>query len=156
MSCVSGGAWKRVGGVGTKREEGQGGQARRRGRWRRWLVRLFLVGVCVFYGLWVYPFWGWPFRMGSGGRVPRTPAWALECWVWEDDTNTAEAVRELLEGYARHDIPVRTVLIDSPWSTRYNDFQVDTNRYPDPAGPWHSRRRPGIEGGEGCMRVRPC
>jgi alpha-glucosidase (family GH31 glycosyl hydrolase) len=120
--------------VGSKRDEEQGGRPRRQGRWRRWLVRVVLLGVGLFYGLWVYPFWGWPFRGGSEGRVPLTPAWALECWVWEDDTNTAEAVRELLDGYAQHDLPVRTVLIDSPWSTRYNDFQVDTNRYPDPAG----------------------
>jgi alpha-D-xyloside xylohydrolase len=29
-----------------------------------------------------------------------------------------------------HDIPVRTILLDSPWSLRYNDFKVDTGRYP--------------------------
>jgi len=46
--------------------------------------------------------------------------------------NTAEEVLRLLQGYEEHDIPVRTILIDSPWSTRYNDFQVDTDRYPDP------------------------
>jgi alpha-glucosidase (family GH31 glycosyl hydrolase) len=56
----------------------------------------------------------------------------LECWIWEDDANTAAAVNELVEGCERHDLPLRTVLIDSPWSTRYNDFQVDETRYPDP------------------------
>lgn len=66
-------------------------------------------------------------------RVPITPAWALECWVWEDDTNTGEYVLELLKGYEEHDIPARTILIDSPWSTRYNDFIVDEVRYPNPA-----------------------
>ncbi len=66
-------------------------------------------------------------------RVPITPAWALECWVWEDDTNTAEYVLELVKGYEEHDIPARTILIDSPWSTRYNDFIVDEERYPNPA-----------------------
>ena len=38
-----------------------------------------------------------------------------------------------MAGYASHDIPVRTILIDSPWSTRYNDFNIDTTRYPNPA-----------------------
>lgn len=89
--------------------------------------------LAAFYAVWVYPFWGFPFNAQRHTRVPRTPAWALECWLWEDDTNTSAAVEELLAGYARHDIPVRTVLIDSPWSTRYNDFQVDEKRYPDPA-----------------------
>ena len=88
--------------------------------------------VGAFLLLWIHAFWGWPFNGSRHTRVPLTPAWALECWLWEDDRNTAAAVRELLDGYARHDIPVRTVLIDSPWSTRYNDFAVDEQRYPEP------------------------
>ncbi|MDX1284367.1 MAG: glycoside hydrolase family 31 protein, partial [Draconibacterium sp.] len=31
-----------------------------------------------------------------------------------------------------HDIPVRTILLDSPWSLRYNDFEVDEKLYPEP------------------------
>ena len=38
----------------------------------------------------------------------------------------------MLDGYAKHDIPVRTILLDSPWSLRYNDFYIDTNLYPEP------------------------
>lgn len=90
-------------------------------------------GVVGFLLLWAHAFWGFPFQAQRHGRVPLTPAWALECWLWEDDANTAEAVRELLAGYAAHDLPVRTILLDSPWSERYNDFSVDTRRYPDPA-----------------------
>ncbi len=56
----------------------------------------------------------------------------LECWVWEDDQNTADATLELVNGYIEHDFPVRTVLIDSPWSLRYNDFTVDEQRFPNP------------------------
>lgn len=102
--------------------------------WRRLrrLVGVLLVALIAFLGFWVHAFWGWPFNGSRHTRVPVTPAWALECWLWEDDRNTAAAVRELLDGYARHDIPVRTVLIDSPWSTRYNDFTVDEQRYPEP------------------------
>ena len=65
-------------------------------------------------------------------RVPITPQWALECWLWEDDDSTAAAITELLDGYAEHDIPARTVILDAPWSTRYNDFHFDTKRYPEP------------------------
>lgn len=105
-------------------------------RLRRFLkigAALAVLGLLMFWALWVWPFWGFPGNGQRHGRVPLTPAWALECWLWEDDTNTADAVEELLRGYREHDIPVRTVLIDSPWSTRYNDFQVDEKRYPNPA-----------------------
>src|SRR5213079_779315 len=61
-----------------------------------------------------------------------TPRWALECWLWEDDVNTEAYAKELLAGYAKYDLPVRTLLIDSPWSQRYNDFKVDEDRYPEP------------------------
>ena len=64
-------------------------------------------------------------------RVPITPRWALECWLWEDDHSTAAAITELLDGFAKHDIPARTIILDAPWSMRYNDFQFDPKRYPD-------------------------
>jgi alpha-glucosidase (family GH31 glycosyl hydrolase) len=96
------------------------------------LLSGLLLSSFGLYFLWILPFWGFPFNGSRHTRVPRTPAWALECWLWEDDTNTAQAVDELLRGYREHDIPVRTVLLDSPWSMRYNDFQVDESRYPNP------------------------
>jgi alpha-glucosidase (family GH31 glycosyl hydrolase) len=91
---------------------------------------LVLFIIAYFYLL--LPFWGIPFNSQRHGQLPLTPAWALECWLWEDDVNTAAYVDELLDGYAEYDIPVRTILLDSPWSLRYNDFEVDTSRYPNP------------------------
>ncbi len=89
-----------------------------------------LLILAYFYIL--LPVWGIPFNGQRHGRPPLTPSWALECWLWEDDENTAARVDELLQGYKEHDIPVRTILIDSPWSLRYNDYEVDTVRYPHP------------------------
>ena len=66
--------------------------------------------------------------------VPITPAWALGHIVWEDEFNTADAVRRLVDGYLERGIPVNGVIIDSPWSTAYNNFKWDLDRYPDPAG----------------------
>jgi alpha-glucosidase (family GH31 glycosyl hydrolase) len=91
---------------------------------------LFILGLAYFYL--VYPLWGMPFNAQRHGNPPLTPAWALECWIWEDDYNTAEYVDSLLAGYRQYDIPVRTIIIDSPWSMRYNDFEVDTILYPNP------------------------
>lgn len=101
------------------------------------LMQLFafvLLLLCVgTYFYFVFPFWGYPLHGGLKGPVPLTPAWALEPWLWEDDGNTSQAILGLLKEYEERDFPVRTVLIDSPWSTRYNDFAVDEERYPKPA-----------------------
>ena len=101
-------------------------------KWIRNLLMIVLLLFAAVYFYWLYPAWGIPFNSQRHGNTPLTPAWALECWLWEDDVNTATYVDELLEGYKKHDIPVRTIILDSPWSLRYNDFEVDTLLYPKP------------------------
>lgn len=103
-------------------------------RLRIWKITGSILGILLlaWYFLFALPFRGQPFNGKRHGNPPLTPAWALECWLWEDDENTARRVDELLAGYAEHDIPVRTILLDSPWSLRYNDFQVDEALYPEP------------------------
>lgn len=98
----------------------------------KFLIITIVSLLLLAYFYLVYPFWGMPFNAQRHGNPPLTPAWALECWLWEDDVNTAEYVDELLTGYAEHDIPVRTIILDSPWSYRYNDFDIDTVLYPNP------------------------
>ena len=101
-------------------------------------LTLISVLTIIFYFGFAYPFWGTFFNKQRHGNPPLTPAWALECWLWEDDENTAERVDSLLSGYAKFDIPVRTILLDSPWSLRYNDFEVDTVHHPNPKA-WFGR-----------------
>jgi alpha-glucosidase (family GH31 glycosyl hydrolase) len=110
---------------------------KKRGCFVRGLQAVLVLALLVLFVGWLWillPLWGVPFNYARHTRVPLTPEWALECWLWEDDVNTADFVRELVAGYEQYDIPARTVLIDSPWSLRYNDFAVDEERYPDPAG----------------------
>jgi alpha-glucosidase (family GH31 glycosyl hydrolase) len=95
------------------------------------LLSAFLL-MLLYYFCFELTFRGRPFSKQRHGNPPLTPAWALECWLWEDDSNTSGRVDTLLAGYAENDIPVRTILLDSPWSLRYNDFIIDTIRYPDP------------------------
>ena len=64
--------------------------------------------------------------------VPVTPAWALGHIVWEDEFNTRDSLLGLVRQYQEHNIPVDGVIIDSPWSTAYNDFIWDTRLYPEP------------------------
>ncbi len=98
----------------------------------KWLSIAILV-ILLFIWLWVIvPFWGsYPFNFHRYTERTKIPSWVLECWVWEDDVNTAEFTMELVNGYIEHDFPVGVVLIDSPWSLRYNDFTVDEERFPD-------------------------
>jgi len=116
-------------------EASQTNSSKKRG-WAFRAARVFffvlLLLTLLVYLVYVLPFWGVPFNKSRHGRVPLTPPWALECWLWEDDVNTEAYVKELLEGYAKYDFPVRTILIDSPWSWQYNDFKVDEDRYPEP------------------------
>jgi len=63
---------------------------------------------------------------------PITPAWAFGHIVWEDSLNTTIGVTRIIEGYLKRNIPVDAVIIDSPWSTSYNDFEWDTQRYTTP------------------------
>lgn len=64
---------------------------------------------------------------------PITPAWALGHIVWEDSLNNTQGATQLVEGYLERQIPVDGIIIDSPWSTTYNDFCWDSQRYSNPA-----------------------
>lgn len=101
-------------------------------RWKKVLLLTAGILFVIYYFFFAYPFRGMFFNQQRHTNPPLTPPWALECWLWEDDSNTAGRVDTLLNGYAKYDIPVRTILIDSPWSLRYNDYEIDTLRYPDP------------------------
>src|SRR3954467_11858350 len=57
-------------------------------------------------------------------RPPLTPRWAYEPWVWEDEENDADATMSLVDAYRQRDIPVGVVVVDSPWATNYNTFEV--------------------------------
>ena len=61
-----------------------------------------------------------------------TPAWAFRHIVWEDSLNTELGVKTLVDSYLNRNIPVEATIIDSPWSTAYNDFNWDKYRYPNP------------------------
>jgi alpha-glucosidase (family GH31 glycosyl hydrolase) len=64
-------------------------------------------------------------------RQALTPQWAFGVWMWEDDVNTEAAVRDMVNGCRDHDLPLRAVIIDSPWATAYNNFTWDEQRYPN-------------------------
>ena len=64
-------------------------------------------------------------------RPPITPKWALEHIVWEDSVNNQVYSEKLVNLYLEHKMPVGAIIIDSPWSTAYNDFNWNAARYPN-------------------------
>ena len=58
------------------------------------------------------------------------PAWSLGHIIWEDSINTEQGAQRLYDEYAAHQIPVDGIIIDSPWTVSYNDFNWDRQRYP--------------------------
>ena len=95
------------------------------------LIVLTVLALLFVYAYVVFPLWGVPFNAQRHGQLPLVPAWALECWTWECDDISEAALLEHLNGYVDHDFPIRTLLIDCPWATRYNDFTVDKARFPN-------------------------
>jgi alpha-glucosidase (family GH31 glycosyl hydrolase) len=70
----------------------------------------------------------------SPAELPAAPyyKWAHGHWVWNHNSavnqqNTTGIVQEYLE----HDIPVSAVNIDSTWATHFNNFQPNTDKFPD-------------------------
>jgi alpha-glucosidase (family GH31 glycosyl hydrolase) len=64
---------------------------------------------------------------------PITPKWAFEQIVWEDNINKRSSAELLIDLHLKHSMPVGAIIIDSPWSTAYNNFDWDTIRYPKPS-----------------------
>jgi alpha-glucosidase (family GH31 glycosyl hydrolase) len=59
-----------------------------------------------------------------------TPEWAFEPWISKDISNGPDT-DAFVEGFQQRDIPVGVVVLDSPWSTNYNNYIVNDARYPD-------------------------
>ena len=65
------------------------------------------------------------------GRAPLPPRWSLGYhqarWSYENETQ----VRELVEGFKRHDLPLDVVHLDIHYMDGYRVFTVDKKRFPD-------------------------
>lgn len=60
-----------------------------------------------------------------------TPYWGFGHWIWEDQIHTSNTVKYMIDGYSKYNIPVNAVILDSPWSSAYNNYEWDTALYPD-------------------------
>lgn len=61
--------------------------------------------------------------------------WAHLHWAWLKNSDGSQSnVLDLVAGYKNNSIPLGAVNIDSTWATQYNNFEIDTTRFPDFAG----------------------
>jgi len=59
-----------------------------------------------------------------------TPRWAFRPWISKDISDRDDTL-EFVQGFLDRDIPIGTVVLDSPWETHYNTFIPSPTRYPD-------------------------
>lgn len=61
--------------------------------------------------------------------------WAHLHWVWlKNGDGNQQNVTNFVNSWEANKIPVGAVNIDSTWATQFNNFEVDTNKFPDFAG----------------------
>lgn len=61
--------------------------------------------------------------------------WAHKHWVWlQHGSSNQQNSTDLVQGYLDRGIPVGAVNIDSEWATEFNNFEVNTDKYPDLPG----------------------
>lgn len=69
---------------------------------------------------------------GLTGRSPVPPAWAFGLWKSRDVHRNREDVLEDVEKLRRFEIPASVLVIDSPWGTGYNDFNMNREQFSEP------------------------
>jgi len=79
------------------------------------------------------------------GTMPLPPLWGIghhQCrWSYE----TAERVREIRDGYQKHDIPLDAIYLDIHYMKGYRVFTFDRDNFPDPDGLIEELERDGVK-----------
>lgn len=94
-------------------------------RFRASRLRLVLIGGADFVG-----FLNEFTRLSGRPRVP--PAWAFAPWKSRNVHHNREELLADAELTRRHDLPGSVIVIDSPWETSYNNFELNTTQFTDP------------------------
>jgi alpha-glucosidase (family GH31 glycosyl hydrolase) len=59
------------------------------------------------------------------------PEWGYGFWKSRDVHEDREAVLDDYEGFRRHEIPLDAIVLDSPWATQYNSWEINPHQLPD-------------------------
>ncbi|MBA2439296.1 MAG: glycoside hydrolase family 31 protein [Thermoleophilaceae bacterium] len=72
------------------------------------------------------------------------PEWAYGHWKSRDVYEHQSDVEDDVDGYAANDLALDAVVIDSPWETTYNSWEVNPYQFPDFAGMVRRFRATGV------------
>lgn len=81
-------------------------------------------------------------RLTGRPRVP--PPWAFGLWKSRDIHHHADSAYADIRRLRELDIPASVLVLDSPWSTGYNDFVVNQRQFPEPGRMFDEIRRLGF------------
>jgi alpha-D-xyloside xylohydrolase len=70
---------------------------------------------------------------GIVGRAKLPPYWAFAPWKSRNWHPDMAAVYEDIERYRRLGLPASVLVLDSPWATNYNTFEINRLQFTDPA-----------------------
>lgn len=70
---------------------------------------------------------------GLTGRPRVLPPWAFGLWKSRDVHPNQDSVLADIERLRQYDIPASVLVLDSPWETGYNDFEINTSQFADTA-----------------------
>ena len=59
------------------------------------------------------------------------PEWGYGFWKSRDVHEDREAVLDDFYGFRRYEIPLDAIVIDSPWATQYNSWEINPHQLPD-------------------------
>jgi alpha-glucosidase (family GH31 glycosyl hydrolase) len=72
------------------------------------------------------------------------PEWGYGFWKSRDVYEHQDDVVEDYEGMRRHDIPLDAIVLDSPWETQYNTWEINPHQFPDGVGLIRRMRADGV------------
>jgi alpha-D-xyloside xylohydrolase len=79
------------------------------------------------------------------GRTPVPPPWAFGLWKSRDVHHNQDSVLVDVERLRRYAIPSSVLVLDSPWETGYNTFDVNREQFRDPESMFARIRELGFE-----------
>jgi alpha-glucosidase (family GH31 glycosyl hydrolase) len=72
------------------------------------------------------------------------PEWGYGFWKSRDVYEYQDDVLDDLDGLRRHEIPVDAIVLDSPWATQYNTWEINPHQFPDGPGLIRRLREDGV------------
>ena len=72
------------------------------------------------------------------------PEWGYGFWKSRDVYEHQDDVLDDFEGFRRHDIPIDAIVLDSPWATQYNTWEINPYQFPDGPGLIRRMRSEGV------------